>query len=159
MLRLREDGASRPSAPGRGPFGRSRILEGLPAQQAELVHLSGAACREVDLVHGYAVRFLPEAEAVPGEGADQLRGHRPAGFLGSVDGELDDDDRVGPQEDTGIPDGQPGAESQLGLALTYDPGSQTVRAEARPPPMYVSTCPRGDLNRSPISSAPPQRRG
>ena len=36
--------------------------------------------------------------------------------------------------------------SQLGLALTYGPGSQTVRAEARPLPMYVRKCPRGDLN-------------
>jgi hypothetical protein len=33
--------------------------------------------------------------------------------------------------------------SQLGLALTYHPGSQTVRAEARPLPMYVRKCPRG----------------
>jgi hypothetical protein len=33
--------------------------------------------------------------------------------------------------------------SQLGLALTYDPGSQTVRAESRSLPMYVRKCPRG----------------
>jgi hypothetical protein len=30
-----------------------------------------------------------------------------------------------------------------GLALAYHPGSQTVRAEARPLPMYVRKCPRG----------------
>ena len=34
--------------------------------------------------------------------------------------------------------------SQRGLTLTYHPGSQTVRAEARPLPMYVRQCPRGD---------------
>ena len=39
--------------------------------------------------------------------------------------------------------------SQLGLALTYHPGSQTVRAEARPLPMYVRKCPRGDRPRIP----------
>jgi len=33
--------------------------------------------------------------------------------------------------------------SQLGLALTYDPGNQTVQAESRPLPMYVRKCPRG----------------
>jgi hypothetical protein len=32
--------------------------------------------------------------------------------------------------------------SQLGLVLTYDPGSQTVRAESRSLPMYVRKCPR-----------------
>ena len=106
--------------PGGDPSGRRGILEGLPAQRAEFVHLSSAACREVDLVHGHAVRFLPEAEAVPAESADQLRGHRPPGFLSSVDGELDDDDRVGPQEDTGIPDGQPGAEEGRDGSLAQD---------------------------------------
>ena len=36
---------------------------------------------------------------------------------------------------------------QLGLALTYRPGEQKVSAEAKPwEGMYVSKCPRGDLN-------------
>jgi hypothetical protein len=47
--------------------------------------------------------------------------------------------------------------SQLGLALTYDPGSQTIRAEARPLPMYVRKCPRGDLNpHAPFEALAPQ---
>ena len=47
--------------------------------------------------------------------------------------------------------------SQLGLALTYHPGSQTVRAEARPLPMYVRKCPRGDLNpHAPFRALAPQ---
>lgn len=44
---------------------------------------------------------------------------------------------------------------QLGLALTYHPCEQKVRAEARPwEGMYVSQCPRGDLNQlpTPVSS-------
>jgi hypothetical protein len=39
--------------------------------------------------------------------------------------------------------------SQLGLPLTYDPGSQTVRAESWPLPMYVRKCPRSNLNQLP----------
>lgn len=43
---------------------------------------------------------------------------------------------------------------QLGLTLTYDPAGKRVKAEARPAPvMYIGTCPRRDLNRSPICSA------
>jgi site-specific DNA recombinase len=41
--------------------------------------------------------------------------------------------------------------SQLGLALAYHPGSQTVRTEARPLPIYVGKCPRGD---SPLTYMP-----
>src|ERR1039458_10472136 len=48
--------------------------------------------------------------------------------------------------------------SQLGLALTYHPGSQTVRAEARPLPMYVRKCPRGDRPRIPTLLYVLQRR-
>jgi site-specific DNA recombinase len=40
--------------------------------------------------------------------------------------------------------------SQLGLALTCHPGSQTVRAEARPLPMYVRKCPRSESIRIPM---------
>ncbi|MEU8252115.1 hypothetical protein [Nonomuraea sp. NPDC048916] len=40
--------------------------------------------------------------------------------------------------------------AQMGLYLVYDPSERVVAVEARPS-MYRSTCPRGDLNRSPIS--------
>ena len=45
---------------------------------------------------------------------------------------------------------------QLGLRLTYQPGEKIVIAQARPlDAMYVRTCPRGDLNRWPMSSDRP----
>jgi site-specific DNA recombinase len=35
---------------------------------------------------------------------------------------------------------------QLGLELTYHPVERRVEVKARPAPMYVRKCPRGDLN-------------
>jgi hypothetical protein len=41
---------------------------------------------------------------------------------------------------------------QLGLSLTYHPGTMRVDVTVRPLfDMYVRMCPRGDLKRSPIS--------
>ena len=84
------------------------------------MHLGGAPCGKVLLVCGRAVRFLPETEAVPQEGVDQLRGHGSAGAVGSLGGELDDDDWVGPEEDARVPDGQSGAEEGRDRPLPED---------------------------------------
>ncbi|MGO8887765.1 MAG: hypothetical protein ACLPUO_29355 [Streptosporangiaceae bacterium] len=49
---------------------------------------------------------------------------------------------------------------QLGLSLTYHPDARRVDVKAQPMSgMYVKRCPRGDLTRSPISSAARRSRG
>ena len=89
-----------------------------------------------------AQRIVAEAQLRPSSGRQRMSAEEITRVVGSLRDLMSVLANAGPADKAQI-------YSQLGLALTYYPGSHMVRAESRPLPMYVRKCPRSDSNQTP----------